>query len=152
MERSVELDVADRLPLVRDVDLRIGLRCLVLQHIVPGAREGAVDRIEIDLGIDGDDLRLGQRSYFLKSSRTSPGCRAALRGEELIEHVGVVVVPGAAADRDQHQDDQRRSRPGSGAPAQRLPPSSAPRRASAMEKHASTAKMAIQYTVDQNSA
>ena len=60
MERAIEFDVGDRVPLVGDMDLRNRLVGLVLETHADAAVEGTAVRIDVDRGVDGRDLGLEQ--------------------------------------------------------------------------------------------
>ena len=149
VEGAVEAYIRDGLLLVGDVDLADGLRGLVLKHEVAGAGEGAALGENVDVGVDGDDLGLGEVLVLLEITLVvGLDVAAILGGEVLVQDVGVVEVPGAAADGDRAGRAPRPgSRRGARCAARRMrarQASSAPRRASAMESVASKQEMESQ--------
>src|SRR5487761_1372745 len=104
VERAVELDVRDRLLLIRDVDLRDGLRRLVLQREAARTVEGAATWVDVDRGFDRSDLRLRQQFVLLEVSLvSSPDVAAVLGGKVLVKNVSVVEVPRAGTNGDQQK-------------------------------------------------
>ncbi len=65
---AVELNVGDGLLLIGDVDLTDGLRSFVLQDEVAGAGEGTTLGKDVDVGVDRDDLRLGDVFVFFEAA------------------------------------------------------------------------------------
>ncbi len=83
----------------------MGWRGLVLQHEVAGAGERTALGEDVDVGVDGDDLRLGQFFVLLEVALVvGLNIAAVLGGEVFIEDVGVVEIPRAAADGGQKED------------------------------------------------
>ena len=125
------------------------LRGLVLQDEVSAAGERPALREDVDIGIDGDDLGLRQILVFLEVALVvGLDVAPVLGGEILVQHVGVVVIPGAASDGDQQEDRRGRDKPRRALPTRagsaRDQPSSAPRRASAIESVARRHEMESQ--------
>ena len=138
MEGAVEAHVDDGLLLVGDVDLADGLGGLVLQHEVAGAGERTALGEDVDVGVDGDDLGLRKFLVFLEVALVvGLNIAAVLGGEVFVEDVGVVEIPGAAADGDQQKERGGGNRGAASRCMARRKrarqPSSEPRRASAME-------------------
>ena len=79
----------------------MGCGGLVLEDEVAGAGEGAALGKDVDVGVDGNDLGLRQVLVLLEIALVvGLDVAAVLGGEVLVEDVGVVEVPGAAADGD----------------------------------------------------
>ncbi len=88
--------------LVGDVDLGDGLGGLVLEDEVAVAGEGAALGVDVDVGVDGDDFGLGDVLVLLEVALVGGlDVAAGLGGEVLVEDVGVVEVPDAAAGGDE---------------------------------------------------
>ncbi len=102
VERAVEVNVGDGLLLVGDVDLADGLGGLVLQDEAAVAGEGAALGVDVDVGVDGDDFGLGDVLVLLEVALVGGlDVAAGFGGEVLVEDVGVVEVPDAAAGGDE---------------------------------------------------
>ena len=101
VEWSVEAEVRDRLPAIDDVDLGNWVWCLVLKEEVAPAREGAALGKDVDVGVDGEDLRLGKELILFEVSLVLGLDVTLCRGaNELIKDVGVIEVPCPAANGD----------------------------------------------------
>ena len=129
----------------RDVDLRDGVGVLVLEDEVAGAGEGAALGEDVDVGVDGDDLGLELVLVLLVVALVLGLDVAPCFGVDVgVEDVGVVEEPDAAADGDEQEEDAGGER-AAGARwraslKREAQPSSAPRRARAMEMTPSNAR------------
>ena len=137
VEGAIELDVGDGLLSVDDVDLGDGVGGFVLEDEVAGAGEGAALGEDVDVGVDGDDLGLREVLILLEVALVVGLDVALLRlAEEFVEDVGVVEVPGAAADGDEEKQDAGGDEAGARWRKRRrreAKPSSVPRTARPME-------------------
>ncbi len=119
MEGAVEAEIRDRLPAIDDVDLGNGIRGLVLKKEVAGAGEGATFGEDVDLRVDGENLRLRQELVLLEVALVLRLEIALRRGtKELIQNVGVVEVPCSATDGDQQKESSGGDQPWRSLPEQ----------------------------------
>ena len=94
--------------LVGDVNLIDGLVEFVLQDVRAGAFEGAALGMDVDFGIDADDFGLGQEFvFFVVALVVGLDAAALLGGEKFVADVGIQVIPSAAGDGDDEEEDER---------------------------------------------
>ena len=99
VKRTVEGDMTHRLLRVGDVNLRDGRRGFVLQDVASLATERTLTGIDIDGGINGSDLGLGQQLVLLVPTFVIGGDGAPILGiQVLVEDVRIIEKPAAGAD------------------------------------------------------
>src|ERR1700730_15192732 len=112
MERPVEMDVADRLLLIREMDLGDRLRGFVLNSEMDVSVKGAAIWINVDGGLNSRDFWLQQIFVLLVPAFiVGLDTAARLRVQVLVEDVSIVEVPGAGASSDQRKKKSERDQP-----------------------------------------